>query len=546
MIRLSVAGMSVWSSAGNLAALQDALAERAPALDGSPPYNADGLVNPRCGRTEVPRARPAEALLEAVVAEALARSALPPTLRVGLVVGTSSGNVCGAWEAWHRAFLAGEAVEESADLGRDAPTDLVAQRHQLSPSLTLSNACISGTAVFAVAEGWLVDGVADAVVVAGLDALSQFIHAGFSGLGALTADRPRPFAPDRDGLLPGEGAAALVLVADSASAGVQLLSTGLASDGGTSMTAPDRQGRGAERAIREALARAGRTPPQVDLVSVHGTGTRFNDAMEMMALRAVFGDHRLAIHGVKHVIGHTMGAAGAIEAAVLVDAMQTGRIPPPPDVAWPDPATAEADAASGIVHYASATLDNRHLGLSMSSAFGGLNAVAVFGTGARVVVEPKPVTSGLERRGCPAAWATPPRNWHRGDAYVKAGMQAIAELVEAEGPIPETTALVLGTRTGCRITDRAYHARLVKEGAERASRRLFTYTLPGAPLCEAAIHHGLHGAQLALIGSAEQAEAEAIRWVRHGRAAVAISLWCEVPGADGPVDVRARMHRVAT
>ena len=180
----------------------------------------------------------------------------------------------------------------------------------------------------------------------------------------------------------------------------------------------------------------------------------------------------------------------------------------------------------------------------MSSAFGGLNAVAVFGGGERPGFPRHAVVQGPEVSvGPELEWPGAPSAWRRADAYCRAGMLAIAQLIEAVGPLDPEVALILTTRTGCQVADVAYHRRLVQEGAGRAPRRLFTFTLPGAPLCVAAIHWQLRGAQLALFGDHEVGDEEAQRWVRHGRAPAAVSLWCEVPIA-GEARACARLWRL--
>ncbi|MBX2800187.1 MAG: hypothetical protein KTR31_21085 [Myxococcales bacterium] len=537
----AVVGVAVRCAAGTLDDLRTALLQGTPHLSASPPYDSDGLCNPRCGRVAgLDRDRPAEALLREVVTEALREAALPPGTRIGLVVGTSSGNIAGPWERWHRATLTGEPADGSGT-GRDAPTQAVAQELGLAPATTVCLACVSGTAALSIAEGWLWEGQVDAVVAAGVDALCLFVHAGFSGLGALASDAPRPFHPDRDGLVVGEGAAALVLADSPDPAAVRLLGSALSSDA-VGMTAPDRQAGGAQRALRRTLTRSGLQPGDVDLVSIHGTGTRFNDAMEATALTAVFGAHRPAVHGVKQLIGHTMGAAGAIEAALLVDLLRRGQVPPglqvPPS---PDP---DDDPAPALRDFTGRPEATPTVGLSMSAAFGGANAVAAFGVGAAPPPSPPPVDA---HRRCGATvsdvdeWPDGPTRYQRADPFVRMGMLAVARLREQVGELPADTAIVGGSRTGCRIVDLAYHERLVKEGARRASRRLFTYTLPGAPGCAISLHWELHGAQLMFLDDPTRAEEEAARWVRQGRAPAAIALWCEAPQDDVPAYATATL-----
>ncbi len=507
---LVIVGLSAWTAAGDVAGLAAAVEAGEHRFSAAPPYPSEGLSNPRAGQIDgLDRDRPAEALLEHVVRDALAEAG-PHSGSTGLVVGTSSGNVCGPWERWHRAFLAGDATEaDEAGTGRDAPTTYVARTLGIEgPVATVSVACVSGTAVFAVAEGWLRDGRCDRVVVAGVDALSLFVHAGFSGLGALASGLPRPFQDDRDGLVLGEGAAALVLERGSATGGqVFLGGVGMSADA-VHMTAPDRQAGGAIRALRGALVRAGVEPSgtsdttdAIETISVHGTSTRFNDAMEQVALDAVFGADRAAHPHkqlVKRSIGHTMGAAGAIEAALAVHTVRSegGALP------------------------------------SMSSAFGGMNACAVFQSTPPPAVEPHDtvVAHTLHSDGSLArSWPDAPVSAKRGSRSVRAAIVGLRDLVAAHGPIEPGTAVVMTTRTGCRPTDLRYHERLVREGAGRVSRLAFTYTVPAAPICEASLHLGLQGPLLTFLGPPELAIEEATRLVRWGHAPAAIAIDIEIP-----------------
>ncbi len=502
------------------------------------PWAAPGLRSPFAAFAG---AGTAEELLDAVV------GAVCPPEGAGLVVATSSGAISGAFEAWHRARMGGEvdefegeggAGEGRASLWRQLPTRRVAARRGLAPATTLSVACASGTAAFAVARGWLRSGVCDRVVVAGVDALSLYIHAGFGGLGALAAERCRPFAADRDGLMLGEGAAAFLLeTPDSARAGgrapiAALVGCGLSQDG-VHLTAPDRTGAGLARAVRIALLEAGVVPSEVGSVSAHATGTVYNDAMEARALAAVF-EGPVPVHAAKPVIGHTLGAAGALEAAALL-AFLSGAPPPAAPVPGPDCPVAFRACRDPA------------LGLSVSAAFGGVNAAIVFArvqSGAAFAPE-RPET----RRPAPASperepivlgraelatdqlplsrvfpGASPALG--RADAYVRAGIAALAAV---RGHLEPDTPVILASETNCLAADLRYHAGLVTGGPPLASRLHFSYTTPGAPVAEASILLGLRGPTLTFCDTASRATEEARRLVLAG-APRAVALSVEAPG----------------
>lgn len=553
-MRVAVTGVALWTASGwGVAPLMADLDRGTPRFRDFPPcpWPWGGLPRPACaiapGLGHDVADRPAERMLEAVVRGALGRAGVGPggvgPGDVGLVVGTSSGNLCGPWEAWHRRRLEGRPSPE-AGLGRDGPTQAVADRLGLGgPRRTVSVACASGTAALGLAADLVREGFAHRVVAAGVDAWSLFVHAGFAGLGALSASRPRPFHPDRDGLLLGEGAAALVLepVETARSRGVEVLGEvlgwGSASDA-FHLTAPHPEGRGLAAAARRALAEAGTHPDEVDVVSVHGTGTVFNDAMESRALGAVFGDRPLCLHGVKHVVGHTLGAAGAVEAVVALAALRRGRAPPGPTVLAGDCPVRPAPSPPGP-----------RVALSLSSAFGGVNAAVLLGL--EGVGQPRVEACDVEQGGvCERRWAKPP-SWSeawpdrgprfgRWDGFVRGALFAGRHLAEE---LDVDAAVVVSSQQGCRETDLRYHARLVAEGPGAVSRMDFAATIPGIPAAEASLRWDLRGHHLALVGSEQEGLAEAERVVARGRAAAVLHLHCDAPDADGPVRAVARVLR---
>jgi 3-oxoacyl-[acyl-carrier-protein] synthase II len=153
----------------------------------------------------------------------------------------------------------------------------------------------------------------------------------------------------------------------------RILGTGAAADA-VHMTAPDREGGGAARAIAAALADAALTADRVDFVSAHGTGTLYNDAMEAAALGRVFGAHRVPVNSIKGAIGHTLGAAGAFEVVLCAQVLATGVVPPTAGLVEVDPACAALDLVQGAAR--------RHavwVAVSTSSGFAGTNAALVLG-----------------------------------------------------------------------------------------------------------------------------------------------------------------------
>ena len=299
--------------------------------------------------------------------------------RLGVALGTTSGGLA-IFERWDASVDAGTAPPEGlSSVPYWAPAVRVA--HAVGahgPVATTQLACASGTHAVALAADWVARGRADVVLAGGADALSRFLVAGFNCLRA-TADVARPFDRRRRGLVLGEGAAVLVIeAADHAArrgAVVQaaFLGSGAAADA-VHMTAPDREGGGAARAIRAALADAGIAPAAVDFVSAHGTGTPYNDAMEASALGTIFPPRSVPVNGIKGAIGHTLGAAGALEAVLCVEVLRRGVVPPTVGLDEIDPACAGLDLVRGVSRsHATA------VALSTSSGFAGANAAVVLG-----------------------------------------------------------------------------------------------------------------------------------------------------------------------
>ena len=238
------------------------------------------------------------------------------------------------------------------------------------PAAIVSNACASSGKAFASAQRWINAGIVDAVLVGGADSLCQITLRGFRSLGLISSEPSRPFSRERRGINIGEGAAFALL--ERRGQGPRLLGTGESGDA-HHMTTPDPEGRGAQRAMEAAIADAGVSASDIDYVNAHGTGTAFNDAMEARAIRATLGDRADPIVvSTKGYVGHTLGAAGAIEAVFVLETLQKGWIPASLGADPLDPEmglnipTARVDADIRIA-------------LSNSCAFGGSNVSLVFG-----------------------------------------------------------------------------------------------------------------------------------------------------------------------
>lgn len=191
----------------------------------------------------------------------------------------------------------------------------------------VSTACSSGLAALALAERRIALGEIERALVIGTDALNEFIMAGFGSMHILDPEPCRPFDQARRGLSLGDGAGAILLSAHAhESVGFRLAGHGGANDA-CHVTGCDREGRGLSLAVGRALAHAGLRPADVDLVHLHGTGTRANDSSESVALGTAFGGNTPPAFGTKAQTGHTLGASGVIESLLAMAALERAEVP---------------------------------------------------------------------------------------------------------------------------------------------------------------------------------------------------------------------------
>lgn len=298
--------------------------------------------------------------------------------RVGVIIGTSTSGV-GATETALAAHLETGALPEHFHYGQQemvSPAALLARElGTTGPAYVHSSACSSSAKAMASAARLIRMGLVDAVLTGGVDTLCRFTVAGFAALESVSEVQCNPLGASRKGINLGEGAALFLMTREPAA--VALCGWGESSDG-HHMSAPDPQGGGARIAMTEALRRAGIRAQDVDYINLHGTATVQNDAMESRAVAELFG-HEVAVSSTKPFTGHTLGAAGAVEAAFCWLAMQDdnpeGQLPPHLWDGVPDPELPQLNvAAPGArlgrpIRYA----------LSNSFAFGGSNATLVFG-----------------------------------------------------------------------------------------------------------------------------------------------------------------------
>lgn len=245
-------------------------------------------------------------------------------------------------------------------------------------TVTVPTACSASNFALGFAYDLVRSGEADLMIAGGADTVNRNTHAGFHRLGALTEEICRPFDAHRSGILTGEGGVALVLeplghaVSRGARVYAEVLGYSMNCDA-NHMVHPDADGIAA--CIRMAHRTAAVRPADVDYICAHGTGTPINDATEMSAIQAVFGEHVPPVSSIKSMIGHTMGAASGFGAAACCMAVHEGFLPPTATLETPDESLgAGIDYVPGQGRPADVRIAQNH-----GFAFGGNNVIAMFG-----------------------------------------------------------------------------------------------------------------------------------------------------------------------
>jgi 3-oxoacyl-[acyl-carrier-protein] synthase-1 len=295
--------------------------------------------------------------------------------RVGVFLGTSTAGILQTEIAYRHRDPATGALPDSLHYATTHNTYSVSRyvRERLGlrgPAYVVSTACSSSAKVYAGAARMIDAGLVDAAIVGGVDSLCLTTLYGFRSLELMSTDICRPWDAQRAGLSIGEAAAFALLERDAARPHAWLLGAGETSDG-HHMSSPHPDGLGAQMAMRGALASAGLEPGAVDHLNLHGTGTPSNDAAEDRAVREVFGS-TLPCSSTKGYTGHTLGAAGGVEASISMLALRHGLAPAGINVQHPDPDLR--------VNYLREPLRKPlRVVASNSFGFGGSNASLIFG-----------------------------------------------------------------------------------------------------------------------------------------------------------------------
>lgn len=268
----------------------------------------------------------------------------------------------------------------SGDASASVPRHLLGKVEELTGAkgggMVVSAACTSSAAATAQAAAMIRNGNTDCVLVVACDSVTEFIFSGFSSLMALDKQPARPFDRGRAGLNVGEAAAYALIMSETRAKREQrailgeIAGWGL-NDDANHMTGPSRESEGLILAVNKALTSAGAGPGGIGLIAAHGTGTVYNDAMEMRAFHAVFRDGERPLYSIKGGIGHTMGAAGLVETVIALKALREKIAPPTVNLIRAD------DDATGWVSDRPRSLRNDAMALVTNAGFSGVNTALV-------------------------------------------------------------------------------------------------------------------------------------------------------------------------
>jgi 3-oxoacyl-[acyl-carrier-protein] synthase II len=258
----------------------------------------------------------------------------------------------------------------------DTMLDVLKKRLKAEPfGFNVNAACASSSAAILYGAEMIRNGETDAVMVWAADIVSEFVFSGFSALTAMSPGTARPFDVNRDGLILGEAAGYVVLMSGERVLKEKRTSLGVVKGWGMScdayhITAPDRYGRGLQRAVASAMERADLATESIASIGGHGTGTLYNDAMEVTAFRKIFGDSMPPMYAIKGAIGHSLGACGLVEVIVALRCLNEQVVPPTVGMLAAEPEIAECVATG------KRRISGRY-SLATNSGFGGINTALI-------------------------------------------------------------------------------------------------------------------------------------------------------------------------
>lgn len=284
-----------------------------------------------------------------------------------VVVGSSVGGMCRAEKKFfHDGNCQNIRVEEFA---LRSVADEIVEKFGFKSALSFSTACTSSSVAIDFAYDLIHHGIMKSVVVIGADELSRSAVNGFDRLGIASREPTRPFDVDRNGINVAEGIAVLALSNQKSEKCVEILGCGLSSDA-YNITHPHPEGEGSRAAMLQALEKARLEPSQIDYINAHGTGTVANDEIESASIHEIFGSRPFVV-STKAVTGHTLGACGALEAAIAAMSILQNVVPPCVNLTNPIDLT--------LNHPLKSTPTAVNYVMSNAFGFGGGNAVVILG-----------------------------------------------------------------------------------------------------------------------------------------------------------------------
>lgn len=327
----------------------------------------DLIVNKQIALGKIEKSFTIEEILEVTCKKVLAQSNLENFDTTLLVVGSSVGGMQTTEEIFFKEHQYTHINPQLHVI--DAIAYLLKHSFPFKDDISFSTACTSSANALGYAYEMIAKGVYENVLVVGFDTLSQTTIRGFDSLGVLSANPCQPFDVSRDGMNVAEGIAVLLLQNTPQKESIELLGVGYSSDA-HHMAHPSPDGAGALQSMQKALKCANLEAKDVDYINAHGTGTQANDSSEGCAIETLFGS-KVYVSSTKSITGHTLGAAGTLEAIVCVMALQKQILPPNTYLKMPENTTLN------FVHKAQPQA-LRYV-LSNSLAFGGNNTSLLFG-----------------------------------------------------------------------------------------------------------------------------------------------------------------------
>jgi len=312
--------------------------------------------------------------------ESLVMQMLRPLFEAGRVVVPEEAKLVLATTKGEIDFLEMNVLNGSGDVDRSLVTRLLRNVSALTGArgggLVISAACTSSAAAAARAAAMIRNGHADCVLVVACDSVTEFIFSGFSSLMALDRSPARPFDRNRAGLSVGEAAAFALMMSEERATRErrpvlgEIAGWGL-SDDANHMTGPSRESEGLILAITKALKSAGCGADDIGIIAAHGTGTVYNDAMEMRAFHALFRNRAKPVYSIKGGIGHTMGAAGLVETMIALRSLRERTVPPTVSLEEPD------DDAAGWASNRKRIVEGGRMALVTNAGFSGVNTALI-------------------------------------------------------------------------------------------------------------------------------------------------------------------------